>query len=188
MGGAVGSGVGVVRLPYLLRTVGGRSRRAACIRPSGGVIAGAIVRTTVGPISAPAGAIVAAMPGIVAVVGRAMVNRSAAVPIALPTAISPAAATAAHHRSNCQSNAEGKHTCGHQISGAIAGNDIGSAVDNGWIVLRDIDNLGVGWLDNDGLRRLLDNGDLRTRVQIAGGLGLRAQGLDRGHDVSLLVV
>src|SRR5271163_4534681 len=188
MGGAVGARVGVVRLPYLLRAVGSRSRRAACISPRGGVIARAIVRATVGSISAPTGAIVTAMPSGVPVVGPAMINRGAAVPIAIPTAISPAAATTAHHRSHCHSNAEGKHTRGYQVSGAIAGNDIGSAVNHGWVVLWDIDNLGVGWLNDDGLRRLLDNGDLRTRVQIAGGLGFRAQGLDRRHDVGLLVV
>ena len=44
--------------------------------------------------------VVAAMPGVVPVVGPAVVVRAAAVPIAVPTAVSPAAATAAHHGSN----------------------------------------------------------------------------------------
>ena len=61
-------------------------------------------------------------------------------------------------------------------------------IDDGWVVLRDVDDLGVGGLDNDGLRRLLNHRDLWAGLQIACCLGLGAEGLHGLHYVGLLVV
>ena len=125
MGGAVGSGVWVVRLSNFLSAESRRGRRAARIGAGGGIVTGTVVCAAVRAIGGSAVAIVAAMPSGVSVVGSPVVHRGAAVPIAIPTAVSPAAATVAHHSSNGQPCPEGEHTCGHQVSGGIARNDIG---------------------------------------------------------------
>src|SRR5271170_5278285 len=101
------------------------------------------------------------MPGIVSVVSASVVIGAATVPVAAPATVSPAAAAAAHHGSYCQPGSEGKDTCGHNVSRGVGGNDVGISVNNCGIVLRDIDNLRVGRLDDDDLRRRLGDGDLR---------------------------
>src|SRR3984885_8867347 len=63
----------------------------------------------------------------------------------------------------------------------------GRAEHDGRVVLRDIDNLRVRWLDHDGGRRRLRDGDLRTRLQGTGRLRLRTHRLYCRHHIILLI-
>ncbi len=74
------------------------------VSPSGWVIAGAIVRDAGGA----AGAVVAAVPGSIAVVRAAAIDHGGAVPVAIPTAIAPAE-SAAHHRAHRDANSKRNH-------------------------------------------------------------------------------
>src|ERR1035441_8657240 len=132
--------------------------------------------------------VVAAVPGIVSVIRRAVIVGAAVVPVAVPTAVSPAATTTAHHGTHGHAGSERKQAGGDHIGGAVTGNDIRRPVDDSRVVLRNINNLRIGRLNDDSLRRLLHHRNLRTRLEISGGLGLRAQGLYRGHHVGSLIV
>src|SRR5580704_5238902 len=173
----VGPGVWVVGLPYLLGAIRRRGGRPARVGACGGVIAIGGMRAAVGSIGGSTVAVVPAVPGSVPIIRSAMVVRAAAVPVAVPTAIAPAAAASAHHRANCHPGAKGKQAGSDYIGSGVVGNNVWRAVNHGWVVLRNIHNLRIGRLNNDGLRRLLHHGDLRPRLEIAGRLRLLAQGL-----------
>src|SRR5580704_16203713 len=110
----------------------------------------------VGSISGRAGTIVSAMPSVVSVVGSAVVDRSATIPIAIPAAVAPAAASAAHHGTDSDSGTK---------SDNARGNDSG----RGRGICRDyigvaIDDLGICRLDHDHLGRLLYHRYLGTSL------------------------
>ena len=102
-------------------------------------------------------AVIAPMPGAVTVIGSAVIIDCAPMPVAIPGAVSP---TIAHHCSDSQSGAEGEDSCGDHRSGTVSGSYVWIAVHNSWVVFRNIDDLRVCGLDNDGLRRLLNDGNL----------------------------
>ena len=68
------------------------------------------------------------------------------------------------------------------------GDHVRRAIDNRGVVLRNVHNLWIGGLNDNHLRRLLHHFNLRTGLQVALCFGLRAQSLNRGHDVGLLIV
>src|SRR5690349_11354116 len=100
------------------------------------------------------------MPGGVSVICSAVIIHTAAVPIAIPTTPSPAATSAAHHRSHRYSRAERKHAGCYQISSTVPRRIVRCSVHHGWVITGHVHDLRVCWLNDDCLRRLLDDGDL----------------------------
>src|SRR5271157_5276136 len=168
MGCAIGPGVWVVGLPDLLGAIRRRGRRAARVRACGGVIASAGVGAAVGSIGGSTGAVVTAMPGSISVIRGAMVVGAATVPVAVPTAVSPTAAASAHHRADRYPGTECQQTRRYHRGSAVVGNNVRRAVHHRRVVLRYINHLRVGRLNDNGLRRLLHDRDLRTRLEISG--------------------
>ena len=109
----------------------------------GVVVAVAIMVSTV---------VVTAVPGCVSVVRPAVVYNRAAVPAAIPTAESPTATAAAHQRAHRNPSSETNDPSGGYVAGGIAGNNIRVAINQCGVVLRDVHNLGIGWLDDNHLR------------------------------------
>ena len=143
------------------------------------VVAVAVVVATV---------VVAAVPCGVAVVCAAVIHDRRAMPAAIPTAVAPAAASTAHHGPYGDSNAESNDGGGGDVARGIIRSHIGRAVNNRRVVHGNVHNLWIGRLNHDDLRRLLHDSHLGRGLEIAGGLGFRAQGLDGCHDLSLLIV
>jgi hypothetical protein len=98
------------------------------------------------------------MPSVVSVVGSAVVDRGATIPIAIPAAVAPAAASAAHHGTDSDSGTESDNARGNDSASGrgrgICRDYIGVAIDDRWVVFRNIDDLGICRLDHDHLGRL----------------------------------
>src|SRR6516225_4052400 len=110
------------------------------------------------------------MPPSVSVVTAAVIDDSRAVPAAVPAAEPPAAAATTHQCSHSDPGAEANDArSSHAARGIhrsyIAGNNIRSAVNHRRIVLRNVHNLWVGGLNDNSLRRLLHDRDLRTGLE-----------------------
>ena len=82
---------------------------------------------------------------------------SATVPVAAPGAVAPAVM---HRDADGDTDTECEDGGGDDSGGTVAGRHVGSAVDDGGVVLRDVDHLRIGGLNDDGLRSLLHDGDL----------------------------
>src|SRR5580704_9633089 len=151
-----------------------------------------VVRVIVGVVVAIAAVIatvvVPAVPGRIAVVRTAVIDHGGAVPPTVPTAVSPAATSAAHQCSDSDPGAEANDSGSGHVSRAVPGSHIRRAVNYRGVVLGNVNDLRVGWLNDDRLWRLLHHGDLRAGLEIASCFSLRAQSLDRGHYLGLLVV
>ena len=129
------------------------------------VIAGVVIGVVVTIAIVVAAVVVAAVPGRITVVSSAVINDRRAMPAAVPTAVSPSATSAAHHRSDRDSSTERKHAGRNHVAGGVygsnvAGNHVGIAVNHRGVVLRNVNNLRVGRLNDDRLRRLLHDRDL----------------------------
>src|SRR5580704_9672202 len=151
-----------------------------------------VVRVVIGVVVAiatvVATVVITAVPGRISIVRTAVIDHRVAVPAAVPTAVPPAATPAAHQCPDGDSSTEPNDAgCGH-VSRAVPWGRIRRAVNHRRVVLRDINDLRVSWLNDDRLRRLLLHGDLGAGLEIASRFGLRPQSLDRGHYFSLLVV
>jgi len=147
------------------------------------VVEVAVERVVVAVAAVVAAVVIATVPASVSVVRATVIDHGRAVPAAAPAAVTPAAAAATHHRSDSDSSAEANDAGGSHIACGIrgryiAGNNIRSAVNNCWVVLRDVHNLWIGGLNDNGLRRLLYDGDLRAGLEIAFCFGLCAQRLN----------
>lgn len=150
-----------------------------------GVVVGVVVIVVVSVVISAA--VIASVPCAVTVVGAAVVVDGTTMPIAVPTAVSPSITTA-HHGADSQAGTEGENSGGDQGTGAVTRGHIRIAVHDSGVVFGNVDDLGIGGLDNDGLGCLLYHRDLWAGLEIACLLGLGAKGLDRGHYVGLLVV
>src|SRR5271165_3892616 len=206
IGGGATIGAGV--LPVRIVHVDGVAAHIRVVAVVVGVIAAAVVpvvvvsvgvvATAVVPVVIVVGIVVAVavvppVPRAVTVVRVGTVVHPASVPVAVPTAVPPTAATSAHHGADRHSSPKRKQAGRHHVSSTvrrshIRRNHIRCAVNDRRVVLRDIHDLGIRWLDDDRLRRLLYHRDLRTGLEIAGSLGLGAQGLDGSNYVGRLVV
>ena len=116
--------------------------------------------------------IVSTVPGRISVIASAVINDRGTVPATVPTAISPSATSAAHHRADRNSSTERKQTGRYHIACGIYGGNvtwdhIGIAINHRGVVLRNIDDLRIGRLNHDRLRRLLHDCDLRAGLEIA---------------------
>jgi hypothetical protein len=106
------------------------------------------------------------MPSVVSVVGSAVVDRSATIPIAIPAAVAPAAASAAHHGTDSDSGTKSDNARDNDSGRGrgICRDYIGVAIDDRWVVHRNIDDLGICRLDHDHLGRLLYHRYLGTSL------------------------
>jgi hypothetical protein len=116
-----------------------------------------------------------------------------AAPVAVPRVPAPGEATAdkaaaTKPYANRHGRAKGNDRSCNDDARAVERHDIGRAVDNRRIVLRDIDNVRICRLNDDRLRRLLDYLNLRRGLQSSRSLCLGAHHLHRSHYVSLLVL
>ena len=115
---------------------------------------------------------------IVVVVDRYV---TAAVPIAIAPATSPSCA-------HCNAHSESERSVTRRINVWVRIRR--RAIDHGWIVLWNVNNLRIGWLDNDYLfssfNGLRFDCLLRGRLQISGAFRLSAHALNRVHHISLL--
>lgn len=144
-------------------------------------------------VAVVAAIVIATVPTSVSIVGSAVIDNCGAVPSAVPAAISPTTATTGHHGAHSDSSTESDNSSSRDITRGvcrshITWNHVGVAVHDGWIVLRYVDNLRIGWLNDDGLWRLLHHSNLGTGFEISFLFGLSTQGLNRGHDLRLLIV
>src|SRR5260370_12152468 len=166
MRGCVCSGIWVVRLTNLLRAVGSYGRCATGIGPGGRIVGTANRRAPVRSISSGTGAVVAAAPGSISIVGVASVYDRAAVPVAVPVAVAPSATIViaygrAHGDANSEREQAGRsNRCSAVPRRDITPCDIRSAVNYRGIVLWNINDLRIRRLDHDHLRRLLHDCNL----------------------------
>jgi len=161
MRGCVCSGIWVVRLTNLLRAVGSYGRCATGIGPGGRIVGTANPRGPVRSISSGTGAVIAAAPGSISIVGVASVYDRAAVPVAVPVAVAPSATIViAYGRAHGDANSERKQASRSNRCSAVPGRDIRSAVNYRGIVLGNINDLRIRRLDHDHLRRLLHDCNL----------------------------
>ena len=98
------------------------------------------------------------VPGTISVKIVVVIYHHAAMPITSPRIPAP---PSAHHRSDRDTGSERQKAGCHQGAGAIPGSDIGCAVYDRGIVLRNIDDLRVRGLNNNSLRLWLLNRNLR---------------------------
>ena len=157
------------------------------------VVVVVVIRVVIAITPVVATVIVAAVPGRVSVVRPAVIHNRGAVPAAVPTAIPPTATAMTHHRSDGDPRAESNNACGRDVSRSvrrsyISRDYIRRPVNNCRVVLRNVDNLRIGRLNDYDLRRLLHHRDLRAGLEITFCFGLRAQSLDCSHYVGLLIV
>src|SRR5215472_6621645 len=137
--------------------------------------------------------VIAAMPASVSVVTATVIDDGRAVPAAVPAAKPPTAAATTHQCPDGDPGAEANDARGSYVAcgirgSYIAGNNIRSAVNDRRIVLRDVHNLWVGGLNDNRLRRLLHDRDLRTGLEGALFFRLCAKRLNGCHHFGLLVV
>src|SRR5271155_2797709 len=101
------------------------------------------------------------MPSAVSVVGSAGL-------ITIPPAVSPAAASTAHHRADSDADAEPDNACGnHGASGrgrGIRRDYVWVAIDDRWVIYRNVNDLGIGRLDHNHLWRLLYHRNLGSSL------------------------
>lgn len=142
------------------------------------VIAGGVVTAIV----------VAAVPSRITVVGSSVIDHGRSMPAAVPVAVTPTAAATAHHCPDGDSGSETYDASRRDVSCAITRSYVRTAINYGRIVLGNIDHLRIRGLDDDHLRRLLNYSHLRSGLEVALCFCLRPQGLDSGHDLSLLIV
>lgn len=133
-----------------------------------------VVRIVVTVAAVIATVIVSAVPSGIAVIGSTVIDDRGAVPTTVPAAVSPTATAVAHHRAHRDPSSKPDYACGHHRARGICRRHIGIPIHYGGVVFGNVDYLRVGRLNDDGLRRLLHHGDLRTGLKIALGLGLRA--------------
>lgn len=109
------------------------------------------------------------------------IDVTAAVPIAIAPATSPSCA-------HCNAHSESERSVTRWINVWVRIRR--RAIDHGWIVLWNVNNLRIGWLDNDylfsSLNGLRFDCLLRGRLQISGAFRLSAHPLNRVHHISLL--
>src|SRR5262245_27839942 len=101
---------------------------------------------------------VATMPRRVSVERVVVVHHRAAGPVASPRVPSP---SARGQRTKCDAGTERERTGERNISCRVIGRHIGVAVNDGGVVLRNVDDLRVRWLNHNRLRTLLPDGHLR---------------------------
>src|SRR5262245_16610745 len=128
---------------------------------------------------------VATVPGGIAVEGVVVVHHRAARPVASPRGPSP---SGTRERTKCHAATERERAREGDVSRRVAWRHIRVAVDDGGVVLRDVDDLRIRWLNDNRLRALLHDRHLRRRFQVPGSLGLRSQSLNGRHDLGLLHV
>src|SRR5215469_13625781 len=152
-----------------------------------------VERVVVAVAAVVATVVIATMPANVSVVCAAVIDDGRAVPAAVPAAVPPTAAASAHQGPHGNTGAEANDArSGHVARGIrgsyITGNDIGSAVNHCGVVLRNVHNLWIGGLNDNGLRRLLHDRDLRAGLEGALFFRLCAKRLNGCHHFRLLVV
>jgi hypothetical protein len=121
-----------------------------------------------------AAVVIAAVPSGIAVEVIVVVGYGATCPITIPGIPSPSATTAVSQSTKSDSCAEADDAGSH-ISYGVSRSYIWRAIDRGGVVYRDIYDLRVRGFDDDSLRRLLFDCDLRIRRETARGLGFSAR-------------
>src|SRR5271166_3186747 len=111
------------------------------------VVVVVVIRVVIAITPVVATVIVAAVPGRVSVVRPAVIHNRSAVPAAVPTAIAPAATPVTHHCPNGYSRAEPNDSCRNYVASGIAGGYIGCSINDGRVVLRNVNNLRIGGLN-----------------------------------------
>src|SRR5215471_15498016 len=119
-------------------------------------VVGAVVGIVVAVAVVIATVVVAAVPGGVSVVPTAVVHNSSAVPATIPTAVAPGAAPTAHHRAHRDSGTESNDARSRHVARGIRGsyiprNNIRRSVNHGGVVLRNVNNLWIGGLNDNHL-------------------------------------
>src|SRR6516165_11071024 len=152
-----------------------------------------VERVVVAVAAVVAPVVIATMPANVSVVCAAVIDDGRAVPAAVPAAVPPTAAASAHQGPHGNTSAEANDARSRHVAGGIGGsyitgNDIGIAVNHCGVVLRNVHNLWIGGLNDNGLRRLLDHGDLRAGLEGTLCFRLCAKCLNGCHHFRLLVV
>ena len=107
-------------------------------------------------------------------------------PAHAPTVITITARVAINGSANGNADSEGDYGGCDDVARAVTGDNHRSAIHNGRVVSRDIDNLWICRLDDDYLRAFLDHLDLTAGLEVAGRVGLRAHALNSGQDSVLL--
>jgi len=153
------------------------------------IIPDPVIAVVVAVMIEVASIVVTAMPGSIPVISSPAIQHCGAVPATSPTAIPPSAAPAsAHQCSHRDSSAKPNNARSGHVTSAVARSHIGRAIDYGWVVLGDVNDLWVRRLDHDYLRALLYNRELGAGLESAVSFGLRTQGLDSCHHLSRLIV
>ena len=80
---------------------------------------------------------------VVSVIVVLLVHYGAAVPVAVPVAVAPPAATVVDRGAHRDGKSESNSPVAHHGCGSISWRDIGSAIDNRRVVLRDEDHLWI---------------------------------------------
>src|SRR5271155_4744953 len=107
------------------------------------VVVAVVVVVVVAVAVVVAAVVIAAMPCGISVVRSAVIDDRRAMPAAIPAAVTPAAAPTAHHGSGGDSNAEPNNGCGGDIASRIIRSHIRRAVNNRWVVNRNVHNLWI---------------------------------------------
>src|SRR5580692_6385457 len=165
---SIGPGVWVVSLANFLGAVSSRGRCAASICSSGRIVGSPSPCDSIRAVGGGARTVVAAVPCTVPVVGVASVYDRAAVPIAVPVAVTPPATTVVYRCPYGDANSECDRSGGHHGCSTVPGSGIGIAVNYRRVINGDIHHLRISRLNHDGLRRLLHNDNLRSRLQVPG--------------------
>ena len=149
-----------------------------------------VVSTSVEPIRMVASLVVPTVPSRIAKEIIVVIQHGSASPIAAPRAPSPSATPSASalQRTERDASAKSNNSSSGDIPSGISRDYVRSAVDRSWIVLGNVHCLRICGFDHDRLGRLLNDRDLRTRLEVSCRLSLMAQGLDGCHYLRLLVV
>src|SRR5262245_45164195 len=121
---------------------------------------------------------VATVPSRIAVEGVVVVQHRAAGPVASPRPPSPAAT---RERTNCYAGTEGERTREGDVSRCVTRRHVRVTVNDGGVVLRNVDDLRVRWFNDNRLRALLHDCHLRCRFQVPGSLPLRTPAANPNH-------
>jgi hypothetical protein len=152
---AVCSSIWVVCLTDFLCAIGSRGLGTTRIRSGRWIISVANAGGAVGSVGGSARTIITAVPGGVSVVVRGAVDDSAAMPVTVPGSVAPATTTSTAYRSaNRDTCAEGQNSSGRDGRRTVPGRDVRTAVNYRGVVLRNINDLGIGRLNDDDVWRL----------------------------------
>src|SRR3974390_1677089 len=145
----------------LLVDVHGISTNVLVVRIPGSIAAVIVVSVVVVVVVSVAvmisAVVVASVPRSISVVASAVIHDSCAMPATIPAAVSPTATPSTHHRADRDAGTESDDARRYNVAGGvgrshIAGNHVGSSINNRRVVLRNVDDLWICGLNHDCLR------------------------------------